>query len=301
MPSNVSPEEVQALLQSSGDSPVEAIALRDFRQPRRLGRAQRDSIRHAVEQRLLDIEAGLRVWLRATYPMTLLDVGETSSIGLFEHLEDPIVVVSLEVGGATGWIVWENQAALAAATVAMGCELPDEPVERSLTPLEAGLVGDILLSMTRQIAEAMKLDIRRGKTSLSLRSFLSQLDPGKTTDPQRLFLYLSLEGPGGPSTVRLYLPGLLPRVEKRTPGPAPKLPVHLDAVPIEVCAELGSFEVSLEDLMRIEVGDVIPIGLSVNEPLEVVIEGRPAGKATWGSCRGHLAIRIERLESERED
>lgn len=300
MPSNVSPEEVEALLESTGGSPTEAVAPRDFRQPRRLGRAQRESIRHEVEQRLLDIEAELCVWLRATHPVSLLDVGETSSVGLFEHLEDPIVVVSLEVAGATGWIVWENPAALAAATVAMGSELPEEPESRSLTPLEAGLIGDILLGVTNHIGEAVKLDIQSGKTSLDLRTFLAQLDPDKTTDPQRLFVYLTLEGPGGPSTIRLYLPGLLPRAEASQAGPVPELPAHLDNVPIEVTAELGSFEVALEDLMKIEIGDVIPIGLSVDEPLAIVVEGRPAGKASWGSCRGRLAIRIEQLDSERE-
>jgi flagellar motor switch protein FliM len=298
--SNVSPEEVEALLDDENSSTAQSVALRDFRQPHRLSRVQQTSIRSSVSQRLLDIEQELRVWLRDDYPIELLDIGETNAIGLFENLEDPIVVFTVDVGGVSGWVVWENPAALSTVAVAMGCEPPEQAEKRGLTPLEAGLIGDILLGMTRQIGDALGLQIGAGKMSMDVRTFLIQLDPDDTIDPQRLFLHLGLNGPGGESTIRIYLPGLLPDKAVPPGERAVQLPKHLDQVPVEVSAQLGTLEVPLQDLMKVEAGDVIPLDLTVGDPLEILIEGKPSGHASWGNCRGRLGIRIEHLEPERE-
>ena len=75
----------------------------------------------------------------------------------------------------------------------------------------------------------------------------------------------------------------------------------IDRIPVELSAQLGTLEVALQDLMKVEVGDVIPLSLSTGDPLQILIEGEPAGKASWGSCRGRLALRIEHLEPETDN
>lgn len=304
MSSNVSPEEVEALLDDELSSGARPVAVRDFRLPCRLGRAQQLSIRAAVAQRVLDIEHELQNWLRAPYPMELVDIGETTSVGLFEHLEDPIVVLTVKIDGVPGWIVWESGAALAAAAVAMGGDPPEEDKEeedRVLTPLEAGIVGDILRTVSDQICDSLDLEVETGSMSLNVRTFLANLEPAGDTDPQRLFLHLCIDGPGGESIVRFYLPGLLPDKPVGGAGRAAVLPGHLDDVPVEISAHLGSLEVSLQDLMGVEVGDVIPLSLPVGESLEILVEGEPAGKASWGNFQGRLAVRLDRLNTEREN
>ncbi len=305
MSSNVSPEEAEALLDDGTSSGSLPVAVRDFRLPCRLGRSQQLSIRAAVTQRVLDIEHVLQNWLRAPYPMELVDIGETTSVGLFEHLEDPIVVLTVKIDGVPGWVVWESGAALAAAAVAMGGDPPEEDAEeeenRVLTPLEAGVVGDILGTVSDEICDSLGLEVETGSMSLDVRTFLANLEPDADADPQRLFLHLSIDGPGGESTVRFYLPGLLPDKPVVGAGGAAVLPHHLDEVPVEISAHLGSLEVSLQDLMGVEVGDVIPLSLPVGESLEILVEGEPAGKASWGNFQGRLAVRLDRLNTEREN
>lgn len=304
MSSNVSPEEVEALLDERR-SAAPSVSVRDFRLPRRLGKAQQIAIRAALTQRLLDVEQELRNWLRAEYPIELVNVGETTAVGLFEHLEDPIVVLSLQVAGVPGWVVWENDAALAASAVAMGgasgeSQAEETPLSRSLTPLEAGVIGDILRAITHRVCDALELEVEVGSLSLDVRTFLAQLDPPGDGDPQRLSLHLSIDGPGGMSTIRYYLPGLLPERPTRETGKAKSLPGHLGEVPVEVSAQLGSLEVSLHDLMGVEIGDVIPLTLAIGEPLEITVEGEPAGRASWGSFRGRMAVRLESINTVRD-
>lgn len=294
----VSPEEINALL-GGGDAAVSGrVSVRDFKKPRRLSLAQQKAIRSALNKLLPTLEATVQSWLQAEYPLEISDIGETSAHGLFEALEDPIVVRTLDVSGAQGWVVWENAAAVAAATVAMSCELEEEAEARAMTPLESGLVGDLLLSLSESVAGCLGLRLNGGPLSQTVRSFLNELESEGGSDPQRLYVHLSIDGPGGPSTLRFYLPGILPEAPKSS-TPPPALPQHLSPVPVEVCALLGTTEIQLDDLLRLEVGDVLPLSASVGDPINISVEGREAGKATWGNLHGQLAVRIERLNTDR--
>jgi len=259
-----------------------------------LSLAQKRTIRADLNRIAPDLESSLRTWLQGDYAVEVSEIGETSSQGLFEALEDPIVVNSIEVNGAAGWVVWENTAAIAAATVAMSCELEDDAKPRALTPLESGLVGDLLMSLTEAIASSVGLRATRGPLSQTVREFLSQLDTDANGDPQRLYLHLILEGPGGPSTLRLYLPGVLSDAPTQS-TPPPALPSHLNQVPIELSAELGRAEIALDDLMELEVGDVIPLAKASDSCIDLVVEGEFAGTASWGNLNGQVAVRIEQL------
>ncbi len=297
MTNNVSPEEVDALLGSDDAAAVGRVESRDFTQPRRLSLAQQRTIRTAVNKLIPQLEGTVRSWFQGDYAVGLTDVGETTAHGLFEELQDPIVVRNIEVDGAPGWVVWENAAAVAAATVAMSCELEEDAEPRPLTPLEAGLMGDFILSFTKDVASCLDLSVSGGPLSQTERSFLAQLDTDEDGDPQRLFLHFTLEGPGGPSTLRFYLPGILPEVQAVSEPPA-ALPQHLDHIPLEVSLELGSVEIELDDLMKLEVGDVIPLNSCIGDALDVFVEGRLTGKASWGKLRGHLAMNIEQLNTD---
>ena len=298
MSNSVSPEEIDALLGGGDAAPSGRVSLRDFKKPRRLSLAQQKAIKAAVSKLLPTLEATVQAWLQSAYPLEIADIGETSAHGLFEALEDPIVVRTLDVGGTQGWVVWESTAAVAAATVAMSCDLEEDAEPRSMTPLESGLVGDLLLSLSESVAACLGLELKGGPLSQTVRSFLNELEDDGGTDPQRLYLHLSLDGPGGPSTLRFYLPGILPEAP-RSSTPPPALPHHLSPVPVEVCALLGTTEIQLDDLLKLEVGDVLPLAATVGDPISISVEGRVAGKATWGNLHGQLAVRIERLNTDR--
>ncbi|MCB9916281.1 MAG: FliM/FliN family flagellar motor switch protein [Planctomycetes bacterium] len=297
MSSNVSPEEVDALLEGARAAALPRVARRDFTKPRRLSLSQQRAIRAALNKLTAKLEDVVSGWLQGPYGVEVAEIGETGAHGLFDGLEDPIVVRSIDVAGSQGWLVWENSAATAAATVAMSCELEEGAEQRRLTPLEAGLVGDLLVDLARVICGKLGLGFRPGPLSQSVRGFLAQLENDERADTQRLYVHLALDGPGGPSTLRFYLPGVLPEVEQTGEMPA-ELPDHLDRLPVDLSAELGRVELDLDDLMKLEVGDVIPLPTVVGERINLCIEGRLAAKATWGNLRGRLALRIEKINED---
>jgi len=296
VPENVTPEEAQAL---AADAPAsgEVVELRDFRQPRRLSAARQGAIRQSITRELPQVERELSTWLRTDVTASLGGIGESSALGLFDGQEDPITILTIEVNGVQGWIVWDNITAQRMVLSALGTELPEEFEPRTLSPLEVGLVADIAQVLLDKLEAVLGLEIRTGTLSQSLREFVAQHDTDPGGDPQRLFLHMDVEGLGDePAVLRLYVPGVLPRHPSARNESTPPLPNHLDDVPLELSAVLGTTEVLLSDLMKVEVGDVIPLPTPVGQPVELYIEGDRTGTASWGNHRGRLALSIERLD-----
>ncbi len=68
---------------------------------------------------------------------------------------------------------------------------------------------------------------------------------------------------------------------------------------IEIIAELGTTEITPEDLMGFKVGDTLILGNDVTDPLILKVEGNPKFKGFPGVSRGNKAIQItEVIERE---
>jgi flagellar motor switch/type III secretory pathway protein FliN len=115
-------------------------------------------------------------------------------------------------------------------------------------------------------------------------------------DPQRFFLHLSIEDAGGTSDLTVYAPGVVRGTDPAASTRPTALPGHLEEVPLDVAALLGSVDVPLSELLAIEIGDVISLGARADAPVEVRIEDRPCALATWGRVDDHLALRIEKID-----
>ena len=63
-----------------------------------------------------------------------------------------------------------------------------------------------------------------------------------------------------------------------------------------VAANDYAIDIPLSDLLRLEVGDVIPLGVQAGGQLDLVIEEVPCAKVRWGRHDGRLAVRIDQLE-----
>jgi flagellar motor switch protein FliM len=55
---------------------------------------------------------------------------------------------------------------------------------------------------------------------------------------------------------------------------------------------LGSADISVRDLLELEVGDIIQLGSDATMPLEVLVEGKPKFKGIPGLSKGNRAIKI---------
>jgi flagellar motor switch/type III secretory pathway protein FliN len=151
----------------------------------------------------------------------------------------------------------------------------------------------------QRLAKLWKLDLKDVRV-VDIREELGHWrDAGPTADSQRIAVQFAVDGPGGPSTLRLYLPGVVSSAQApaapKKPAPAAQAPEHIAGVPFEASVRLGSAEILLADLLHLEIGDVIPLGTRTDEPLRLVVEDRVCADVKLGTRDGNLATKIERL------
>ncbi len=69
---------------------------------------------------------------------------------------------------------------------------------------------------------------------------------------------------------------------------------HLQDVPTEVVVNLGSTEITVGDLVNLNVGDIVPLGQDADGELSILFEGVPKFKCLFGVSRGNRAVQVTR-------
>ena len=310
MSSNLEQQEVQAILEAvrggAGEPAAGSVEPRDFGQPRRLSRDRLQRLSRSVTTRLPEICNELAGPLRRQPKLTLASVSEVNAEGLFTDLETPFLVHCFECGGSPGWILWDTIAAASwVESVLTGPRIEESDAEegedaedqaRRLSRSECRVLERLLECMLIPITAALGLERTQGTLAQIPEELVTLEDAGPAGDPRRLMLHFMVEGKTGSSDLRIYLPGLdeEPVTAGRTSEPA-QLPDHLSGVEFTLAALLGAVEVPLTELLDLEPGDLIPLGIPVGTAVEIQVEDRTCATATWGRRNGLLAIKIEKL------
>lgn len=66
----------------------------------------------------------------------------------------------------------------------------------------------------------------------------------------------------------------------------------LDDLPVRLVFEAGRIELSLGDLQRLAPGAVVPLARPVDEPLDIMANGRRLGRGTLVQVGETLGVRI---------
>jgi flagellar motor switch protein FliM len=64
---------------------------------------------------------------------------------------------------------------------------------------------------------------------------------------------------------------------------------------VELVADLGSAQLSLRDLTKLKVGDIVPI--EIPETVEAKVDGVPVMECAYGKFNGQYTLRVERMIS----
>jgi flagellar motor switch/type III secretory pathway protein FliN len=270
---------------------------RDFARPIRLSPRELDGIEARLAKRLPEVAAGLERALRGKHALRLVEVSEVGCEGLFDALGGPLAALRFEVAGQPGWLVWDLLPALAEVEVALGSGEPEVSAPRSLSSVERKVMQRLLSPVVEATVEALGLKPASLAVARDPGELGSWRDGGERADRRRLCVHLALDGPGGPRVLRVYVPGVDPRrgASKR---PAPALPTHLEQVKVELSARLGASDVPLAELLELEPGDVIPLGVEVGGLLTVQVENRRCASAHWGLKDGRVVLRLQELDLE---
>ncbi len=328
--SGITPEEADALTATEPTPETSGVRPRDFRLPRRLSSEQLEELRVRISLDLKSVAKVLKPWFRANHALTLETISEVSFHGIPDAIEDRVCVMRFKVADKVGWVVWETEAAFAATACAMGVEPPakDEEEEgaEDSTPNEAAEAGD---SEQAGAEEATESSVRPEKLSSVedsiARKILGELLSGlgstlgfqasdyrllqsleelehsivelRGTDAQRLRVDLQLDGPGAPSELKFYLPGVVPASSSpdQASSQPTNVPAHLSNVMLELSAEFDSVELPLDELLSLEVGDVISLATRVEDPINLTVEDLVCAKVHLGKKDGQIAVQLESL------
>ena len=283
--------------QEGGRAGAREVKSRNFAEPRRLSRQRLRRLEREAGATLNGISSNLAVPLRKHHKLSMISVSELNVSGLLDELTAPFVVVNFICREQPAWLFWESCAAVATCETILGGQAPEECTDRRLSKSEALVVTQLLATVAEPVMNALGFEYQPATARLAQEpiELVTLEDWGPDADTQRLLVHLSFDGPGGPSELRLYLPGIEPE-ENEISGSVPaKAPAHLDGVKVDLHAFLASVDIPLNDLLNLEVGDVIPLGVEANSPARLFVEDRACFTAKWGKHAGHLALRILEL------
>jgi flagellar motor switch protein FliM len=304
---NLTPEEARALSQAFAAGEAQApraaqVESRQFDRPQRLPATELAELRERLRKALPEIARELSPAMRGVPLMELVELAEVHAETVTHGLVEPFAALRFEVERQPGWLVWDCKSALATLDVALGAAEPADGSPRTFTNIERGMFPRMLAPMLARLAKLFGLGTANLSSVQAFDSIGHWRQGGDKCEPQRLCVTLAIEGPGGASTLRVFLPGVMPaarpapRAEKAAP-----LPTHLAEVEIELHARLGDSDVPLAQLLALEVGDVIPLGLAAGGELEVLVEDQPRLRATLGRKDEHLALRITSTERPKRE
>lgn len=279
------------------------VSPRDFNSPRRLSQLQLDALARRVDKSMADISVHLSAWLRSTHRARVADVVEAHQQVLIEGFVEPLRALAFNVGSQLGFVAWDLGAMTAAIETALGSTDPKLAVARPLSLVEERLLSEILVRCVALVAGALGVEVSNFRV-LREKNELVLAEDAHVSDPQRIGVCLALQGAAGDSTLRLYFPGVrAPEVAHA--GPASKgarkdgMPSQLVDVDVEVCAELGSVVLPLQELLTLEVGDVIVLETKVGDTVVVTAEGEVRARGELGRRDGKLAVRLRTVEREK--
>lgn len=301
MPSNVTAEEASALAQpAEGAARQRAIAARDFREPRRLAPAELERIARVAACAIPEIEGSLRVWLRGAWKVRIESVHEVNSRLLLDGVRDPYFLLAFQCANRPCWAMWDPAMASAAAELALGAVAVTEPKARDLSSVELGVLRNLVGRSMSSIAQALGVRIDNIRSVLGDVQLALERADAREADPTRIAVQVALSGPIGESTLRFYIAGVTPPQSTQPTKEAASAkdkkrattPEHLASVPFVVSGQLGTSEVELADLLRLEPGDVIPLSVAVDSPLTVYVDGVPCASARFGDHKGRLTLQL---------
>lgn len=291
-------DALQEAFVETGTASGPQVEPRNFAQPRQLSSDTLQQLRRRVRTALDALVPELARTLRSQHKLSLVGLAEVDACCLGRELPVPFVVHGFQCDGETGWVVWDLEAAhRTAEAVITGAVESEADGNARLSRSEGRIVSDLLDRVAGCCALALGLETSSGEIGQDPDELITLGIAAPDQEGQRLAVDLAFEGPGGPSQLRVLLPGV--REERiEVEPPAADLPDHLDRVQVAVSACLGSIDVPLSQLLELEVGDVIPLDVPEGSTVELFAEDRPYASASWGRHGDHLAVQVERLDDE---
>jgi len=326
----LSQSEIDALLFALTNGEVNADDIRDSVQTtrirnydfRRAMRFSKDHFRiisriHEHFSRLMTTH--LSGQLRSIVQVQVESVDQVPYEEFINSIPPLTVIQVMEFAPLEGKVVMEMNPQIIFAMLdrLMGGAIKGPYRERELTEIETALITRILRNMGSYFAEAWRNVEELHPRLLSMESnpqFLQLTTPNETV----LVVTLSAKVGGTTGLFNVCIPHvtiepLLPKLstqyfmdvaksKKTTAMDERRLSGHLQRVDVQTVVQLGETELSVVEVLELQVGDILPLRAPITSPVTVIIDNVPLFTASVGRARDRYAVKIiEELKEVGDD
>ena len=310
----LSKEMLEALLRGGGGNVADAGASDgyeafDWSQPCHFSKPQLTLLEELAREYCRKLGQRLTKELRAEVTVGMTGISQRNAVDFAGEIEESSFVVSTSKagGGERGGLVIEEKLGLAWIDRILGGSAGDGGGRGLLSELDKSLVSEAGAWMVETMVASWE---DRGFGKWQVEEGVTQ-DGGerlRIRDTIFLVVELAVSGGSGEGTVRAALPvgGLegLAREEgqvRRQPAEGEnreadqkKILEHLGVIPVGLSVCLGRGEVTLEELLGLEAGDVVVLEQDIDGEVEMEVGGRTCFAGKPGTLTGRYALEITR-------
>ncbi|GJM45286.1 MAG: flagellar motor switch protein FliM [Gemmatimonadota bacterium] len=283
----------------------------DFSHPDLLSRDQVRSLRTLHEGYAQALAKRLSTEFLTNVSASVVSIDHLTYTEFLMLLPTPTVLSVIDVPEMEGNIAIELNPNVAFAFIDRLLGGEGNPISklRSLTAIEQGLMERVLQKCCQEMAGVWapihKLDFR-------LQAIEANPELARVVGPHEMIVLISMElrinEVSGMMNLCLPYVVMEPAIQQLSQGAmvmrksktAPvrmrsALEESLRSSKVQVDVNLGTAEVTLRELLELEIGDVLRFAPLTEEGAEALVEGSPKLAGSAGRSHGHLAFRVNRV------
>jgi flagellar motor switch protein FliM len=313
----LSQQEIDAVfqnLQRAGETTAAPKAVPfDFRRLDRIPKSQLRAIRLLHDNFVRNLGSSLSAYLRADLTLNLVSVEQLAYGEFLEGLASPTCLVLLGLRPYEGNALLEMNPAVVFSILEIllgGKGKNTSKIEREITDIEQSLLDGFLRILLNDLKEAWEnvTSIDFSVESLETEpQFVQILDPGEA------FVAVAMEMRAGETTgmVNLAFPSLFIKMMRNrfdhqlslrkagsTEADQARMLRLVEPAEIELEARLQGPTLRLEDLVRLQEGEVLPFDHPVGRPIDLLVNGRRKYQGRVVSQAANCGFLVETLKDD---
>ena len=314
MSRQLSQQEIDAVFQSlherKGDSSAKKAAPFDFRRPDRIAKSQLRAIHVLHDNFVRNLVSSLSAYLRSYLIVNLVSVEQLSYAEFLECLPSPTCIVALGLRPYDGNAVLEMNSSLIFPILEIllgGNGKSLISLQREITEIEQSLLDGLFRIILRDLREAWK-----GITQIdfSIESLETEPQFLQILAPSEAVVTIAVEIRIGDSVgmMNIAMPSIIIKMMRqkfdqqwsvrKTESTDSEQTRILDLVResnMELEARLEGPTILMEDLIRLEQGDILGFDYPVHRPLECSINGKQKFRGRMVASGEKLAFEVKSL------
>jgi len=312
----LSQEEINALfsamsseelpLGSQAEKPARKVMSYDFHRADRISQDQMRSLHVLHEHFGHNFASSLSAYLRAFVDVNLSSLEQISYSAFIKSLPDPTLFASLGMRPLDGNIALELNPSLVFPMIDMilggpGCALSEN---RNLTEIELNIIEGVIKLAMRDLVEAwhgvMELDFFLEGKGTKAQMF-QIVSPAETV----IAVHLELKIAENSGMMNLCIPSRILKVlrnkfdqqwnmrrHKSGGSDMERVAALMKPVTLPLSAEIRSSKLTMDDLLKISVGDIIELNERAGDPILLCVGGIPKFAGRIVQRRGKKAFEI---------